>query len=86
MAGILAEVIGLTIETCSKLELHVYPRTDEIVCRQRDEAKVHEILSAYFLDQTSVHAKVGGHRVSFIPTLSEVNREDSVIAPNGIMF
>jgi len=68
MAGILADVIKLTIETCAKLELPVYPRTDEIVCRQRDEAKVHEILSAYFFDQTSVHAKVGGRRVSFIPT------------------
>jgi hypothetical protein len=45
-----------------------------------------EILSAYFLDQTSVHAKVGGHRVSFIPTLNEVDSEDSVIGPNGIMF
>ena len=86
MAGILAVVIKLTIETCRKLELPVYPRTDEIVCRQRDEAKVHEILSAYFLDQTSVHAKVGGHRVSFIPTLNEVDSEDSVIGPNGIMF
>lgn len=86
MAGILGNVIKLTIETCAKLELPVYPRTDEIVCRQRDEAMVHEILSAYFLDQTSVHAKVGGHRVSFIPTLSEVNGEDSVIRPNGIMF
>jgi len=35
MAGILADVIKLTIETCAKLELSVYPRTDEIVCRQR---------------------------------------------------
>ena len=75
MVGILADVIKLTIETCAKLELPVYPRTDEIVCRQRDEAKVHEILSAYFLDQTSVHAKVGGCRVSFIPSEQEVIRE-----------
>ena len=72
MAGILADVIELTIETCAKHELPVYPRTDEIVCRQRDEAKVHEILSAYFLDQTGVHAKVGGRRVSFIPREQEV--------------
>jgi hypothetical protein len=72
MAGILADVIKLTIETCAKLELPVYPRTDEIVCRQRDEAKVHEILSAYFLDQTSVHAKVGGRRVSFIPAANQI--------------
>ena len=72
MAGILADVIELTIETCAKLELPVYPRTDEIVCRQRDEAKVHEILSAYFLDQTSVHAKVGGRRVSFIPEANQI--------------
>lgn len=68
MAGILADVIKLTIETCAKMGLPVFPRTDEIVCRQRDEAKVHEILSAYFLDQTSVHALVGGRRVSFIPS------------------
>jgi hypothetical protein len=72
MAGILADVIELTIETCAKLELPVYPRTDEIVCRQRDEAKVQEILSAYFLDQTSVHAKVGGRRVSFIPEANQI--------------
>jgi hypothetical protein len=72
MAGILADVIKLTIETCAKLELPVYPRTDEIVCRQRDEAKVHEILSAYFLDQTSVHAKVGGRRVSFITEANQI--------------
>jgi hypothetical protein len=72
MAGILADVIKLTIETCAKLELPVYPRTDEIICRQRDEAKVHEILSAYFLDQTSVHAKVGGRRVSFIPEANQI--------------
>jgi len=72
MAGILADVIKLTIKTCAKLELPVYPRTDEIVCRQRDEAKVHEILSAYFLDQTSVHAKVGGRRVSFIPAANQI--------------
>jgi hypothetical protein len=86
MAGILADVIKLTIETCSKLEIPVYPRTDEIVCRQQDEAMVQEILSAYFLDATSVHAKVGGHRVSFIPHLIEINRNDALIAPNGIMF
>ena len=72
MSWIVAEVIGLTIETCAKLELPVYPRTDEIVCRQRDEVKVHEILSAYFLDQTSVHAKVGGRRVSFIPAANQI--------------
>ncbi len=68
MAGILAEVMDLTAETCAKMGFPVFPRTDEIVCRQRDEAKVHEILSAYFLDQTSVHALVGGRRVSFIPS------------------
>lgn len=67
MAGILAEVIKLTIETCASMELPVYPRTDEIVCRRSDEAKVHEILSAYFFDQTTVHALVGGRRTSFIP-------------------
>jgi hypothetical protein len=72
MSWIVAEIIGLTIETCAKLELPVYPRTDEIVCRQRDEVKVHEILSAYFLDQTSVHAKVGGPRVSFIPAANQI--------------
>lgn len=72
MAGILADVIKLTIETCAKLELPAYPRTDEIVCRQRDEAKVHEILSAYFLDQTGVHAKVGGRRISFIPAANQI--------------
>jgi hypothetical protein len=67
MAGILAEVIWLTIETCAKMGFPVYPRTDEIVCRRQDEIQVHEILSAYFLDQTTVHALVGGHRISFIP-------------------
>lgn len=66
MAGILAEVVKLTIETCANMGLPVYPRTDEIVCRQRDEAKVHEILSANFLDQTGVHAKVGGRRCNFM--------------------
>jgi hypothetical protein len=67
MASLLARVISLTIETCSKLQIPVYPRTDEIVCRQRDEALVREILTAYFLDQTSVRARVGGEMISFIP-------------------
>lgn len=67
MAGILAEAIKLTIETCAKMGFPVYPRTDEIVCRCRDEVSVHEILSAYFLDQTTVHASIGGRRASFAP-------------------
>ena len=89
MVGILADVIKLTIETCAKLELPVYPRTDEIVCRQRDEAKVHEILSAYFLDQTGVHAKVGGRRVSFIPSQARKDsqtRIESLDSPKPALF
>lgn len=66
MAGILAEVIALTAETSANMRLPVYPRTDEIVCRRQDEVLVHELLSAYFLDQTTVHAIIGGRRASFI--------------------
>lgn len=67
MASLLARVINYAIETCAKLQIPVYPRTDEIVCRQRDEALVREILSAYFLDQTSVRARIGGEMVTFLP-------------------
>lgn len=67
MAKALAAVIERTLETLFKFKIPTFPRTDEIVCRKKDEAFVREVLSAYFLDQTRVHALVGGKRVSFLP-------------------
>lgn len=67
MSVILANAMKLTLETLFKFEIPAFPITDAIVCRKKDEAFVREVLSAYFLDQTGVHALVGKKRVSFLP-------------------
>lgn len=72
MAHTLSKAIDKAIKTCWEYQIPVYPRTDEIVCRKRDEEFVREVLAAYFLDETSVNAKVAKERVSFIPTEEEI--------------
>ena len=78
MANTLSRAIDKTIQTCWENQIPVYPRTDEIVCRKRDEGFVREVLAAYFLDETGVNAKVGKERVSFIPTEEEVWKQFSI--------
>ena len=68
MAHTLSKAIDKAIQTCSEYQIPVYPRTDEIVCRKRDAEFVREVLAAYFFDETSVNARVGKERISFIPT------------------
>ena len=78
MANTLSKAIDKTIQTCWEKQIPVYPRTDEIVCRKRDEDFVREVLAAYFLEETGVNAKVGKERVSFIPTEEDVWEQFSV--------
>ena len=78
MAHTLSKAIDKTIQTCWEKQIPVYPRTDEIVCRKRDEEFIREVLAAYFLDETGVNAKVGKERVSFIPTEEYVWQQFSV--------
>ena len=78
MAHTLSKAIDKAIQTCWEKQIPVYPRTDEIICRKRDEQIVREVLAAYFFDETGVNAKVGKERVSFIPTEEEVWQQFSV--------
>lgn len=68
MAHTLSKAIDKAIQTCWEYQIPVYPRTDEIVCRKRDAEFVREVLAGYFFDETSVNARVGKERISFIPT------------------
>jgi len=86
MAGILADVIKLTIETCAKLELPVYPRTDESSASSVTKPRFTRFCQPIFSIRLPFTQRSGGHRVSFMPSMSEINRSDSFRASNGIMF
>jgi hypothetical protein len=78
MASTLSKAIDKTIQTCWEYRIPCFPRTDEIVCRKRDAEFVREVLAAYFFDETSVNARVGKKRVSFIPSEEDVWMQFSI--------
>jgi hypothetical protein len=78
MAFLLSKAIDDCLEACMGLDLPAYPRTDEIVCRERDAELVRRILALAFHKHTTVNPMIGKKRVDLLdgsdPLLQQVRR------------
>lgn len=88
LAGIVADAVNESLRILMRQGIPAIPRTDEIICRDSDAATVREIMQSVFFDRSMTNAKVGGARVSFIPTEEEVEelgrlRVTRVESPGG---
>ena len=63
MAYILSQVIDAGLKFCMDHNLPAFPRTDEIVCRERDADAIRAVMARAIHRVTTVNPKIGGVRV-----------------------